>query len=181
MMKRHLAYLRYVARHKWFVFQACRRCNVSLWQAIIHDWHKFLPSEWAPYAATFYASDGSKQYKPTPEFLDAWRLHQKRGKHHWQHWITLMDMGHEEYCLIPEKYLREMVADWLGAGHAINGAPVDVTDWKWLLENWGKIRMHEQSREDLKVILWIVGVPVPLLYTLSGRTPLAIPAENAAP
>jgi hypothetical protein len=45
-MQPHLRYLAYVLRHKWHVLIACRGLHVPLWQAIIHDWTKFLPCEW---------------------------------------------------------------------------------------------------------------------------------------
>lgn len=53
-MKAHLLYLRYVLRHKWFVLVAGRRTGAPLWRLLIHDWSKFLPSEWAPYVQMFY-------------------------------------------------------------------------------------------------------------------------------
>ena len=161
-MKRHVAYLRYVLRHKWFVFLACRRCRVGVIQSIIHDWHKFLPSEWFPYAATFYAPDGSKQYRESDAFSVAWLRHQQRGKHHWQNWLITWDRGTTEPLPMPEKYVREMVADWLGAGHAINGVPVDVADWKWLRDNVGKIRLHPLTRHILMDVIAEIGGVWPL-------------------
>jgi len=50
---KHLAYLRYVLRHKWFVLLACWRAGLY-WRGIVHDWHKFLPSEWFPYVEHFH-------------------------------------------------------------------------------------------------------------------------------
>jgi hypothetical protein len=50
----HFAYLRYVLRHKRYVYVACRLLGVSFWRAVIHDWTKFRPSEWGPYASHFY-------------------------------------------------------------------------------------------------------------------------------
>jgi len=55
-MQPHLRYLAYVLRHKWHVFIACRGLHVPLWQAIIHDWTKFLPCEWFPYVQRFYGA-----------------------------------------------------------------------------------------------------------------------------
>ena len=52
---RHLNYLKYVLRHKWFVLLASIRIGAPLWGAIIHDLSKFRPSEWIPYARCFYA------------------------------------------------------------------------------------------------------------------------------
>lgn len=149
-MKRHIAYFKYVIRHKWFVFLACRRCRVSLWQSIIHDWHKFLPSEWGPYAHTFYTPDGSKRYVETPEFAAAWNLHQKRGKHHWQHWFITWDRGESEPLEMPLKYAREMVADWWGAGRGITGRWDALT---WYNQNKERIKLHPYTRITVENIL----------------------------
>jgi hypothetical protein len=91
-MRRHLFYLRYVLRHKWFVFWECLKLGVPLWIALVHDWDKFLPDEWFAYARTFYKSDGSKQYVESPEFADSWQRHQARNQHHWQWWLVISDV-----------------------------------------------------------------------------------------
>lgn len=149
-MKRHLAYFKYVLRHKRFVYQACKRCNVGLWQAIIHDWHKFLPNEWNPYAETFYKPDGSNQYVETDAFNRAWNLHQKRGKHHWQHWLLTFDRGETVPIEMEPKYVREMVADWWGAGKAITGKwEADV----WYQSNKENISLHPKTRELVEKML----------------------------
>lgn len=88
-MKRHWQYLKYVLRHKWYVFQECWKLGVPLWIAFFHDWDKFLPDEWFPYARTFYKPDGSKQYVESVDFARAWMLHQHRNKHHWQYWLWI--------------------------------------------------------------------------------------------
>jgi hypothetical protein len=67
----HLAYLRYLARHKWYVLLACKSVGASTWAGLVHDLSKFLPSEWLPYLRTFYDQNGRKQYEPGPDF--PWR------------------------------------------------------------------------------------------------------------
>lgn len=150
-MKRHLAYLKYLIRHKWFVYLACRKCGVSLWRAVIHDWHKFLPSEWKPYAYTFYNADGTKaKYAETMAFATAWNYHQKRAKHHWQYWLLTWDKGTTEPVVMAEKYMREMVADWWGAGRVITGR------WDargWYLANADKIKLHPYTRKQVEQLL----------------------------
>lgn len=101
-MKAHLNYLKYVLRHKWFVFQACLKLGVPLLIAIFHDWDKFLPDEWFPYVHTFYAPNGSKQYKESTAFAYAWMLHQHRNKHHWQYWLKLHIPTPETDAMLPE-------------------------------------------------------------------------------
>jgi hypothetical protein len=103
-MGRHLAYARYLLRHKWSVFVAGWRLGIT-WLALLHDNSKLRPDEWGPYARFFYAPDGSKRtrrdatgyYKPTDTgdaaFDYAWLLHQKRNKHHWQWWCLPEDDG----------------------------------------------------------------------------------------
>lgn len=153
-MRRHLAYLKYVLRHKWFVYVACRKCGVGFWQALVHDWHKFIPSEWLPYARTFYNPDGSKRYQESPEFARAWNAHQKRGRHHWQYWLLTWDRGDTEPLEMPECYWREMVADWFGAGRAITGK------WgalEWYQNQGDKIRLHPLTRPKVENLLWGAG------------------------
>lgn len=149
-MKRAFTYLRYVARHKWWVFVACRAAGVGFWQAVAHDWHKLLPDEFGPYMRTFYAADGSGQYAPSNEFARAWHLHQKRGRHHWQHWLLTWDRGDTEPLPMPDKFVREMVADWYGAGRAITGK------WEareWYEKNRDKIRLEDRTRVRVEGLL----------------------------
>lgn len=79
-MKRHLKYLSYVLRHKWFVFLAACKLGIP-WLGIIHDLSKFRLSEWLPYARHFHNPDGSHKevrgktgyYKPTDTVLGNWQ------------------------------------------------------------------------------------------------------------
>lgn len=152
-MKRHWNYLKYVIRHKWFVYVAGRNLSVSWWRLIKHDWHKFLPSEWLPYARTFYAPDGTGQYKESGEFAYAWNLHQKRADHHWQHWMVTWDRGTLECLPMSKQAILEMVADWYGAGRAITGK------WEadqWYHKNKEKIQLHSDTRRLVEAMLeWV--------------------------
>ena len=110
---KYLKYCWYVIRHKWFVFIESYKLGIP-WLGIIHDWSKFLPSEFLPYANFFYGSDAKQvrdetgYYKPTDtgnsEFDFAWLLHQKRNKHHWQWWILPEDDGCIKVLEIPNRY-----------------------------------------------------------------------------
>jgi hypothetical protein len=135
--------LRYVLRHKWFVFLACLRLKVPLWRAIAHDWDKFLPDEWFPYVHTFYRPDGSKQYVESVEFAEAWNRHQKRNRHHWQYWLLTWDRGETVALEMPATDALEMLADWIGAGQAITGDP---DPRPWYVKNASKIKLHRETR-----------------------------------
>lgn len=132
---RYFNYLKYVLLHKWFVYQAYLiyrksfSTTVSFWQIIWHDFDKFYPHNFIPYARTFYKSDGSKQYDETTEFNLAWLRHQKLNKHHYQYWVVIMDRGEVVPLEIPKKYFDEMLIDWMGASWANNGSPYAVIDW----------------------------------------------------
>ena len=150
----HLRYGSYVARHKWFVLLGGLRTRAPLYRLLIHDWSKLTPSEWRPYVAQFYNADGSKRDVRRPdggydlaeqpyEFQRAWLGHQRRNKHHWQAWVLMGDNGQRIPVEIPRRYVREMVADWLGAGRAITG------EWDvgpWYEKNRDLMVMHENTR-----------------------------------
>jgi hypothetical protein len=160
-LKAHIAYLRYVLRHKWFVFLACRRLGVPLWRSIIHDWTKFTPAEWSPYVHQFYNPDGSKRQVNRADgglhtrnldvaFNQAWLHHQKHNPHHWQYWLLVNDEDGTVPLEVPFNYVLEMIADWDGAGRAITGKS-DPAGW---YEKTGhKMILHPETRELVEAIL----------------------------
>jgi hypothetical protein len=129
-MQSHLRYLAYVLHHKWHVFRAGVALGVPLWQLLIHDASKFSRAEWGPYVRRFFGGRGSQLDKgadPT-EFHMAWRHHWTRTPHHWEYWLPEpMCAPNQGPLPMPERYCREMVADWIGAGRA-QGKP-DVAAW----------------------------------------------------
>jgi len=221
-LRAHLLYLRYVLRHKWFVFVAGLFTGAPLWRLIVHDWSKFTPSEWFAYARFFYGKPRAEnpvysagvadRYAMDRErrqhaFDVAWLHHQKRNKHHWQYWVLMEDspeggryalgtpnnvdysirdctvlgelgrmgevwirgtydeVGQAQYMTangvvrdanryralpMPERYVREMVADWMGAGRAITGkwdAPA------WYEQNKYKMVLHPDARGLVEALL----------------------------
>ena len=138
-MHHHLMYLRYLVRHKWYVYVAGRKLGVSLWRVLIHDWSKFTPAEWGPYARYFYID----QEEYHDQFQQAWLHHLRNNKHHWQAWVLLNDDGTIVALSMPKTYIREMVADWAGAGRAITG------EWevrRWYDTNSSLMRMSPGTR-----------------------------------
>ncbi len=161
-MKGHFAYMRYVLRHKWFVFVGGVRTRAPLWRLVVHDWSKFTRSEWGPYVRQFYAPDGSNRAgvrrkdggydlaEQPYEFQRAWLGHQRRNKHHWQAWVLLGDNGQLVPIEMPERYVREMVADWIGAGRAITG------QWDprpWYEKNRSLMVLHDETRVRVEQLL----------------------------
>lgn len=149
-MKAHVGYLMYVLRHKWHVFRAGAQLGVPLWRLLIHDWTKFTPAEWGPYVRRFYAGNNSKWEKDTDpqEWKDAWKHHWSNNPHHWEYWLAI---GYEPATPLEmqEVYVREMVADWYGAGMA-QGKP-DIAGWYH--KNSHKMTLHETTRQRAEALL----------------------------
>lgn len=161
-----MAYFWLTIRHKWFVFLAGIRTKAPLWRLVIHDWTKFMPSELPHYQKQFFG----KADDPAG-FMRCWIHHQNSNPHHWEYWIPRT--GHSRCdppfkdntpVPMPEWAVREMVADWLGAGRAYEGKWVDwMEGWTWLEKNRHKMRFHsETSRMVDKVISEVSGLAPPL-------------------
>jgi len=159
---KYVQYLWYVIRHKWFVFLACRQ-EGFWWLGLIHDWSKFLPSEFFPYANHFYGKsnagistgrDKTGYYKPTDtgdqDFDFAWLLHQKRNRHHWQWWILPEDSGGVKILPMVNKYYKEMICDWRGASKA-QGHGGNICEW--FEKNGDKLQLHADTRDALETAM----------------------------
>jgi hypothetical protein len=136
-MNTHCKYLKYVLRHKYYVFVECWKYHEwkMIWRGLVHDLSKFRPSEWIPYTDYFYGNYPSindiygdkrnviSRWKEdvAEEFDNAWLIHIHRNPHHWQFWVLYYDDGGVGAREMPEEYVKEMLADWRGAGRAIKG------------------------------------------------------------
>lgn len=166
---KHLKYLRYVLRHKWFVLRAglmlkARGHDIPLRNLLLHDLSKLTLHEWFPYVWTFYGPEPLQRredggYDATAisrEFDYAWLSHQ-RNKHHWQAWVLLKDDGTTKPLEMPYIYAAEMVADWMGAGMAINGHGLDqafMETVNWYEANQGKMVLHPATRRVVEGIIY---------------------------
>ena len=67
---KYIFYLGYLLKHKFYVFIECFKEGLY-WVGLAHDFSKFLPSEFIPYANFFYDNstkkgrDDTGYYKPT--------------------------------------------------------------------------------------------------------------------
>lgn len=207
---KHLRYLWYVLRHKWFVFIGCMRLGVPLWQAIIHDWTKFQPIEWFAYVERMSAGKNSTWHSvtDTPEYKRAWEHHWQSNPHHWEYWrrsvgrdeVPKLPLGtcvagiadngpllgiitesriaigsppahhkldqfhpdgritshwfmdfeiHDVLLPMPDRYAREMVADWYGAGMA-QGKP-NIREW--YAANKHRRTLHPATQQQVEELL----------------------------
>ena len=152
-MRGHWAYLKYVLRHKYFVFLECVRLGIPF-LGILHDWSKFSPSEWFPYVHSFFNPDGSSRdhrddsgrLDPSSisrEFDFAWLHHIHSNPHHWNHWSLVREQDENKVLRMPDKYAREMLADWRGAGMAKWGEDNTLV---WYARNEAGIKLHPGAR-----------------------------------
>ena len=110
-----------------------------------------MPIEWVPYREYFY---GERTPEVEAAFERAWLHHIHLNPHHWNHHVY-MDENGQQIVQIPDHFLREMIADWYGAGRAIWG--------KWEAREWYAKRkasfiLHPDTRAALEVYLGSVEI-----------------------
>lgn len=149
-----LRYIILTCKHKWFVFIAGLRIRVPLWLLITHDLSKFGWHEAPHYGRQFFgASDDPLG------FSFAWNNHQKRNKHHWEYWVMVSSHNRGGFpdgsaLPMPDRYAREMVADWIGASRAYEGKwPASLSSWPWFSKNFDGLNLHVDTRFHILKIL----------------------------
>jgi hypothetical protein len=151
--------LRYIAltiRHKIFVFRAGIATKTPLIQLFMHDLSKFMASELPHYSRQFFGDRADPK-----GFEQAWLHHQNHNQHHWEYWIPRKahsqcngDTQNDVPLMMPERFVREMVADWLGASRAYSGCwPKSLEQWTWLQESRPKMRMHPATERMVDDVL----------------------------
>lgn len=148
----YIKFLKSLLLHKWYVLNAGRFLGVSLWRLIIHDWTKFLPVEFFRYARNFF---GDNKEAAADGFVLAWLHHENSNPHHWGYWIPRTGKSANEPLPMPEVYIREMVADWMGASKTYTGE-WDIVEW--LGENLPEMRLHSETKQGLSTILRCIGI-----------------------
>lgn len=174
-MRAVLRFLLVTVVHKWHVFVAGRSLHLPIWQLLIHDLSKFRPSEFIPYSRFFYSAPGATWKKACVDnsqkegMRRAWLLHIQRNPHHWNHWCLVngasvvtscgakVETNRVDALPMPDRYVREMVADWMGAARAYDGAyPKSIPEWTWWQQNRDTLILHPETREALTdtIMMW---------------------------
>ncbi|WP_339146246.1 MULTISPECIES: DUF5662 family protein [unclassified Sutcliffiella] len=134
----------YILDHKLNVLIECWKQGLYI-QGIIHDWSKFSPKEFLPYAKKFFYY-GEKSAEDELIWKNAWLHHQHKNKHHWEYWVV--DPKNKQALPMPRKYLIEMVCDWRSFsrkwGRKVKYSTLDLTD---------KIVVHPDTRKELEIII----------------------------
>lgn len=155
---KYFKYLSYLLRHKWYVFLEC--CSAGIpWRGVWHDFSKFYPDEFLPYAEYFYGQrphtlcgDTSKTASSREALTGdaafdlAWLKHQHRNTHHWQWYVLEEDSGVTKVLEMSDTDRQEMVCDWVGAGKAQGffSPPEDPfhETRAWYKKNRSKMKLH---------------------------------------
>ena len=138
---KHLRYLRYVLRHKWFVFLECFRAGL-IWRGIVHDLSKFSLTEWGPYVEKFYGDNQDGRLTKI-DFRDAWEHHYEHNDHHWEHWLWDGEqLGLGDCNGMPRLAILEMLADWRAMARTVGNG--DAAEW--YLQNRDRIKLEPRTR-----------------------------------
>ena len=148
----YLKFVKSLMLHKWYVFWAGIQTGVPLWRLIVHDWQKLSPYEFAAYAKNFHSDEDA-----SVPFARAWLHHENTAPHHWGYWIPRSGKYAGQPLGMPEAYVREMVADWMGASRAYTGS-WDMTDW--LDKNLAGFPLHADTSDKLCRVLRQLGYSV---------------------
>lgn len=142
-------YFKELLKHKYFVFQVGIKIKVPIIQLVIHDWRKFLPSELFRHTEYFYIHGGIKSLSEIYEFEYAWDSHKIHGKHHWQEWVLRDANGNISLLKMPNKFAKEMIADWACTFMASSGINV----FEWYNSKKYTILLHSETRTYVEYLL----------------------------
>jgi hypothetical protein len=133
-----LRYLKQLLEHKWHVFRYAWKLGIPF-LGLVHDMSKFRPSEFFAHADYFGRDEPSEDKKR----LDlAWNRHLKRNKHHWQYWTAQGDNGITTLFEMPDRYRKEMFADWLARARFRDKQHINM----WYLVKQHSINLHPLTR-----------------------------------
>ena len=163
-----LKYLKVVIKHKWFVLVAGYRINklglmkISWVRLLFHDISKLSFDELPYYGVMFFGTKEDRE-AITDDFNRAWVHHQNANDHHWEWYVARTGHNKTQPAIIPgspirmdQEALLEMMADWFGASRSYEGKWPDIDTWPWLNKNLPIIKLHQSTRREIDVILYII-------------------------
>lgn len=137
----------------------------NLWE---HDMSKFCTNEAFGYAGYDFKNPHPKSKLA---FEAAWHHHKMHNPHHPEYWLNPDKAGNLVPIKMPNIYVMEMIADWIGAGKTYGN-----TLEAWLPDNLHRF-MFGQSQETVKSILTHMGFQVEedsFRYSLRIKSPEAV-------
>lgn len=124
-------YLAYLQRHRQFVLEEAIKLYIPD-RGLTHDLSKFSPEEFGPYADYFYGGHERANVPADVQYAFDYA------------WVLREDDSATKMLMMPEDALRELLADWRGAGRAILGDKADTP--AWYAQHRDRILLHPDSR-----------------------------------
>ena len=149
MSKKFWGHLRTVRTHRKWVRHYCVALDMPI-RGILHDLSKYNPVEFWE-GVKYWQGNRSPidACKEINGYSMAWFHHRGRNKHHYEYWCDNFDRG----CtanLMPKKYFMELVADYLGAGHAYYGDDFTFTkEYEW----WQNKRKNPLKMDERQLVM----------------------------
>ena len=154
MLKEMWKHFKVVCKHKYYVFQECKACGL-FWQGITHDLSKFSIDEFVS-SAKYFQGDKSpiEAEKAAIGYSSAWLHHKGHNKHHWEYWTDFGRSGQVKTVKIPNKYVVEMVCDWIGAGKAYSQEKwTQAEPWEYYMKVRAARHFHPETERLLLLFL----------------------------
>eukprot|EP01012_Entosiphon_sulcatum_P049055 TRINITY_DN6764_c0_g1_i1.p1 TRINITY_DN6764_c0_g1~~TRINITY_DN6764_c0_g1_i1.p1 ORF type:complete len:312 (-),score=38.77 TRINITY_DN6764_c0_g1_i1:106-1020(-) len=151
------------------------RLRIPLWRLLCHDWVKFTPNEFMPYARRFCLAGFLDDPSNRAQWDRAFAHHVSKMDHHWQHFhpdpshpsveSEEASSGPSRVRPMPAAAVLESAADSLGAELAYSGRWPQPETWQWLdgLGSHEDRRYHPASRALLCAAWHCAGFPAPML------------------
>lgn len=147
-------HLKTILTHKYYVLIECWKRGLY-WQGLVHDLSKLSPTEFFT-SARYFQGDSSPINKEKQEkgYSIAWLNHKAKNKHHWIYW-TDMSNGEWIAAQMPEKYIQEMLCDFIGAGKAYGKGKWNQSEpLRFYNEVEGKkMLLHPETRKRFEELL----------------------------
>lgn len=156
-------YFTFTCHHKWLVFLEC--CKVGLyWRGVIHDWDKFLPSQFIPYAQHFHQKHtlrpkgysfqpGEYLQNATADYQRARARHYRLQEHHPEHWVTWAN-GQAAALKMSKDALWEMCCDMQAINIQLTQTGYTQSDPRTFYQTHGHLwPMHRVSRAAFEKLI----------------------------
>jgi hypothetical protein len=143
-----------ICRHKYYVGQECFKLGLY-YQGIVHDLSKFSPTEFIS-SAIYFQGDKTpiEVEKAEKGYSLAWLNHKSKNKHHWDYWIDFKEGKSVITIPIPDKYIKEMFCDFIGASKAYNKDKFNSSlPYEYFKNNCHKMIMDDVSMSKLRNML----------------------------
>ena len=147
---KYIMHLKTILLHKWYVGRECFKQGLY-WQGIVHDLSKFSYIEFF-YSAKYFNGTSTPigREKIEKGYSLAWLNHKAKNKHHWEYWTDFYD-GVIKAVPIPEKYIREMACDMIGASKTYSKEKYRrEMPWEYFDERRDKFLMTDENKHLLE-------------------------------